>query len=146
MAFDRHQFRDFVGRSLKRRNLYSPAALNLVLGTAAQESAFGTYLRQKGGGPAIGVFQMEPATFDWLRQKFMPKYNEFVARFSPSAMEGDLDFAAFMCRLRYLAVPESLPDENDLPALALYYKKYYNTIHGKATTEQFIANYKRYVA
>lgn len=46
MAFNCLQFRDLITRVLKEVALYSPAAVNLLLGTAAQESGFGTYLRQ----------------------------------------------------------------------------------------------------
>ncbi|SMF86500.1 hypothetical protein SAMN05428998_1881, partial [Tistlia consotensis USBA 355] len=39
----------------------SDAAVELLLGTAAQESGF-RYLAQLGGGPALGPYQSEPAT------------------------------------------------------------------------------------
>ncbi|HEV2650775.1 MAG TPA: hypothetical protein VGU69_05935, partial [Rhizomicrobium sp.] len=38
-----------------------PVALNLLLGTAAQESG-GTYLAQYPTGPALGLWQIEPNT------------------------------------------------------------------------------------
>ena len=39
------------------------AAVNLLLGTVFQESVIGnvTYLKQRGGGPALGIYQNEPA-------------------------------------------------------------------------------------
>ena len=47
--------------------LYSKAAEELLLGTAIQESRL-KYLVQIGGGPALGVYQMEIATeFDIIK-------------------------------------------------------------------------------
>ena len=62
---DRHQLdRDIIEPVLSRLHAASPAARALLLGTAAQESAMGRYIRQLRGGPALGIFQMEPATHD----------------------------------------------------------------------------------
>jgi hypothetical protein len=47
--------------------------------------------------------------------------------------------------MRYLVVPEALPKEDDIKALASYWKKYYNTIHGKGTVSGAISNYNNYV-
>ena len=58
---------DVVRPVLKVMDKWSEAAENLVLGTAAKESAMGQDLRQRGGGPALGIYQMEPATHTWLR-------------------------------------------------------------------------------
>ena len=41
--------------------LYSESAVNLLLGTAAQESHMGTYLTQIKG-PALSIYQIEPKT------------------------------------------------------------------------------------
>ena len=144
MSFDRVQFRDLIRRSLERRGLHSRAAENLLLGTAAQESAFGTYLMQRGG-PAIGVFQMEPNTFDGLRGRFIPTFPELVTRDKAGMMESDLDFAAFMCRLRYKVDSMPLPDAANVKALAEYWKRVYNTRAGAGTVAQFLSNYARYV-
>ena len=42
---------------------YRPAAVNLLIGTAVHESTVGgeTRLHQLGGGPARGIYQIEPA-------------------------------------------------------------------------------------
>ena len=145
MSFDRNQFRDLIARVLTDFDpaLASDAAVNLVLGTAAQESAFGTYLRQIKG-PAVGVFQMEPATFVWLRGHYEKKY-PYIAGRPAEDVEWDLRLAIFLARLRYRVVPAPLPEADDLPALAGYYKQYYNTVHGKATVEEFERNYRKYV-
>ena len=51
--------------------LVSQEAENLLMGTAAQESALGEYIRQLGNGPALGIFQMEPETFDDIVRNYL---------------------------------------------------------------------------
>lgn len=123
-------------------SLYSRAAANLIVGTIATESHGGTYLWQLGNGPAIGIAQMEPATFDWLQGKYGERYG-FKDR-QASEMAWDLKLAILLCRLRYLVVIDPLPRHDDLEGLAKYWKKYYNTIHGAGTVDGFISNYNRY--
>jgi hypothetical protein len=57
--------------ALSRIDLWSAAAEDLLLGTAAVESGCGRYLVQVGGGPALGIFQMEPATHDDLWENYL---------------------------------------------------------------------------
>lgn len=57
---DKRQLRNLIRRVLIGIGGYSEEAENLLMGTAAQESALGEYIRQLGNGPALGIFQMEP--------------------------------------------------------------------------------------
>ena len=154
MAFDRKQFRDLVQRTLRDLNMHSEAAVNLLLGTAAQESAFGTYLQQIGGGPALGVFQMEPDTEidiwnNYLRYRL--KYACAIQLYfnvelpSPIDLEANLAYQIVMARIHYLRVPEALPRADDVEGLARYWKQHYNTHLGAGTEKEFIRNYLRYV-
>jgi hypothetical protein len=144
VSFDRSQFRDLIARRLVERGLHSEAAVNLLMGTAAQESRLGTYLRQMRG-PAIGVFQMEPGTFNWLRDRYAAQYPEIACR-ECEEMEWDIDLAILFARLRYLVVPIPLPAADDVLGLGGYYKAHYNTPAGKATVADFVRNYQRYAA
>ena len=144
MALDFVQFKALVKKVLHSLDLDSRGAVNLILGTAAQESRFGTYLVQRGGGPATGIFQIEPATFRYLQEKYSQKYPEIAGR-KTEEMEWDLRLDIIMCRLKYLSIPEKLPAFNDLDEMADYWKKYYNTPLGRGTTDEFIGNYNRYV-
>jgi len=146
MSLDRGQFRNLIERVLRRVDpaLCSLAAVNLLLGTAAQESRFGTYLRQLRRGPARGVFQMEPGTFRWLRGRYKKKYPLIADRLF-AEIEWDLRLSIIMARLRYRIVPVVLPDADDVVALARYWKQFFNTIHGAGTVEEFVGNYKKYV-
>ena len=124
--------------------LYSDDALPLVLGTIAVESDGGTYLRQVGGGPALGIGQTEPVTFNWLRDVFADEYPALRNR-EFEELEWDLKLAIVMVRLRYRVVPEPLPSGYDLHAVAAYWKQYYNTPLGAGTVEEFARKYEMYV-
>ncbi|NBQ16891.1 hypothetical protein EBU24_01095 [bacterium] len=119
---------------------YSDAAINLLLGTFAQESHLGKW-RKQIKGPALGICQCERATFDWLKKKY-PKFikSEF------EMIENDDSLAIIVTRLRYYTILDPLPEANDLPKLAKYWKDFYNTKYGKGTVEEFISNYRRLVA
>lgn len=147
------QFRELVIRpALKCIGLHSDAAENLVLGTALQESAL-VWLRQLGGGPAIGLYQMEPATHrdiwvNWLehRPELSGRVQLLIAP-RPDLLDQLVTnpaYATAMCRIHYLRVPAPLPDANDVPALAGYWKRYYNTLAGAGSEIDFISNYTRY--
>lgn len=159
MSINKDQLRALIIRpTLQYLNLWSEAAENLLMGTAAQESQLGTYIHQLGNGPALGIYQMEPNTYDDIYINYLSfKYelgtkvgNLLVGlpfhRNDSEEVVGNLYYATAMCRIHYLRIPHPLPDADDLPGLAAYYKKYYNTPLGAATEQQFIDNYKKYVA
>jgi len=145
------QLRNLVKSTLTKYNLYSKSAENLVMGTIAQESKLGYYLRQISKGDfdinkhALGISQMEHTTFEWLKEKFWFKVNlrspykvEFVE------LEYNLEMSILFCRLRYLADSKPLPDAEDIKGIAQYYKRVYNTASGAATEQEFIDNYLKY--
>jgi len=152
---DIQNFKNLIlGPTLKAVDLYSESAVNLLLGTAIQESRL-TYLKQKGGGPALGLFQIEPATLDdiyfrYLRREDKKELYEKIVQFTTRQgiqrqVIGNMSFAVIMARVRYLMVPEALPAHDDVGALAEYWKAHYNTSRGAGTVQGFIENYKFYV-
>lgn len=143
MSYSLQQFRDLIERVLAEHDLKSDAAVNLLLGTAAHESRFGTFLRQVRG-PALGAFQMELGTFEWLRDKYSSRFPALGWNMAKE-LEWDLRLAILMARLRYLVVPTPLPQAGDLEGLANYWKQHYNTSAGKGKPEDFIAAYRKYV-
>lgn len=143
MSFNLVQFRDLIVRTLRETELpRKESAINLLLGTAAQESAFGTYLRQTKGGPALGVFQMEPETFaavqDWSRKRYPLVIEGRYAR----ELEWDLSLAILSARLNYIRFQGSIPE--DVIGQAEYWKRHWNTYLGKGTVEQYLRNWKKY--
>lgn len=154
MALDKKQFQDLIERKLREINMHSRAAVYLLLGTAAQESGFGTYLRQVGGGPALGVFQMEPNTEKDIWSNYLDFREDiafavwracYVSRANPEALEYNLAYQIVMARIHYRRIKEPLPPYNDIKALARYWKQHYNTPQGKGKEEEFVRNYKKYV-
>lgn len=141
------QFRDYVVvPALARIHAYSPAAEQLVIGTALAESNL-EHIQQVGGGPARGLFQMEPHTHDdiwenWLRHKphIVDGLKGLMIRDMDllDQLRGNLFYAAAMCRIHYLRFSEILPPENDWPGMARYWKKYYNTRLGAGTEDGFL--------
>jgi hypothetical protein len=142
--FDKNQFENLIARVLLEHNLHSPAAVNLLLGTAAQESKFGTYLRQIRG-PALGIFQMEKLTFEWLREKYGNRF-PVIKNVAYCELEWDLYMSILFARLLYYAMPTALPEAHDVQGLAKYWKAHYNTPLGAGTTEEFVRNFQKYVA
>ena len=149
---NKKQLRDLVIRVLQDIELYSDDAVELILGTIAQESKGGEYIKQLGNGPALGICQMESATFKDIIDNFLQykqdlarkiKYVSGVDGFKAKYLEYNLAFSIAMCRVHYLRVNESLP--SSLDGWAKYWKQYYNTYLGKGTEEEYINNYKKYV-
>jgi len=111
----------------------------------------GTFLVQLGGGPALGIFQMEPNTHDDIWLNFL-QYREalageirgqYMVNGVASELVWNLAYATAMCRMHYLRKPGAIP--TSVEGMAAYWKKHYNTELGKGTEEEFIANYNRYV-
>lgn len=134
---------------LKQYNLWSLAAENLLMGTAAQESHCGKWIKQMEGGPARGIYQMEPRTYLDIIQKVVPKYEHIIGMAvsdfcpNPDVLIYDVRIATLMCRLQYVRFKEKLPAHHDLPKLARHWKQYYNTVAGKGTVNDFLGNYNQ---
>lgn len=152
LQLDARQLREMIVRpTLVRLGMYSHAAENLVVGTAVQESHI-DYVKQLGRGPALGIYQMEPATHDDIWENYLrfspglaAKMTELLAPWPEKQYQlvTNLAYATGMCRLQYRRRPEPLPPASDLRALGAYYKRWYNTPAGAATVDEFVANYRR---
>lgn len=145
---------DIIRPALVAIDLWSQVAENLMLGTALQESLL-TYTHQIGG-PALGYFQMEPATHDDCFVNFLNYRHDLKVKvlalagttsMPPSElMETNHLYAAAMCRIRFLRAPGALPtDPDDVWALGKYYKQWYNTPLGAATVQEYVDKYNKFV-
>jgi len=146
------QFRQLiVDPALQVIEHYSPAASDLVMGTAAVESRF-EHIKQLGTGPALGFFQMEPATHNdiWnnylayrreLRDQIVNACESIVEPMPAERMMYDLRYASMMCRVHYLRVKEALPSSNSPEDLGAYWKRHYNTELGAGTVDKFVEAY-----
>jgi len=153
------QLRDLICTVLKLFDHYSEEAVDLLMLTAAQESHCGKYIRQLGGGPALGVFQMEYKTFQDILGNYLPRKPDMFGRVTDFMtnnnlninLTGNLLFQIVIARVHYLRVPDPLPirsdyDEEDvyIEAMARYWKRHWNTLAGAGTVQEAIDNYNRY--
>ncbi|NLZ40370.1 MAG: hypothetical protein GX886_03780 [Comamonadaceae bacterium] len=152
-----HLRREIIAPALRHIGMWSGAAENLLLGTAAVESRMGTYLRQVGGGPALGIWQVEPATHldcwdNWLdyRPEIARLVLDLVPRIyrlpddspvpvDPQALASCPLYCCAIARIVYRRAPEPLPAPTDWAALEAYHKRRYNTVAGKTKLGEFIA-------
>ena len=145
-----------VRAALMRLGLYSASAENLVLGTAIQESDGLRALQQYAGGPAVGIFQMEPVTYESLWKHSIPglkgigskllqmsSFHGYDVLPPADEMSYNMLYAAAMCRVRYYIVPSALPRENDPYAMAVYWKRHYNSALGKGTVDEALPHFQR---
>lgn len=144
---------------------YANAITRLLLATWAHESNLGQYVRQIGFDKrslrgAAGEFQMEFDTLKtcigWLQRPKNHDLSVRVAQFSfmdpwppenwtlycDDGMEcwfyelaRNDRFAVSMARVKYLMVPEPIPETLD--GAAAYAKKYWNTEAGAATADDY---------
>jgi hypothetical protein len=137
---------------------YTPQAVELLMLTCATETQLGRYLRQLDGdgdsipeGVALGIFQMEPATWEdhdtWL---LLPPNESLDKKLglgrTAEDMIHDLRYAAQMARIHYWRHPMALPTRaDDVDGLAMAYKIIYNTKAGKATVAGATAAYRKLV-
>lgn len=149
------QLRELVIQpTLKALGMYSKEAEDLVLGTACQESHCGEYIRQlgcKGQTGAFGIYQMELATARDIYDNYLryhPETYKIVEELRGPAMTItdalvlNLAYATAMCRIHYRRVKPAIPYTTD--GQAEYWKKYYNTIKGKGTVNEYLTNYEKY--
>ncbi len=137
------QFREYIVQpTLIRLGLHSLSAEQLLIGTALTESGL-KFLHQVGGGPAQGVYQMEPDTEQDIWDNYLVYRNSLAKRISgimsgmPNNLIGNLYYATAMCRIHYLRVKEKLPDADNIEDMANYWKKHYNTPEGKGEIIDF---------
>ena len=125
----------------------TPAAEALVIGTALAESGL-RRLVQQGGGPALGLYQMEPATHDDIWRSYLafrPPLRRLVADIGGRAtrrtddLVWNLAYATAMARIHYWRAAPPLPGASDLGRQARYWKRFYNTEAGRGTPEHYVA-------
>ena len=148
----RSRLLDAIIPALDALGMGGRAAQELVLGTGIQESRL--IYRKQNGGPALGLWQMEPFTFNDIWNGYILKHRDIFlamqkilngASPNPLVLTHNDQFAAAMCRMLYRRIHEDIPDAGDLEAQAAYWKKYYNTPLGRGKEHEYIANWHAYV-
>ena len=118
---DCSQYRSLIVEPvLSRLKLYTRGAEELMVFTCAAESLGGTFLHQVKG-PAVGIYQMEPATYTDIWVNYIRMRNQLATLMAMhfgcnkipevERMVYDLHFATAMARIHYLRVSDNIPEE-----------------------------------
>jgi hypothetical protein len=143
---DPSKLRSLIQLTLTPLGLYSPEAEELLLFTCANESHLGEY-RQQVHGPALGIFQMQPATEHDIFMNFLvyhPALMDQIQEIGHDLVTND-PYAIAMARVQYLRAPEAIPHKDDIEGIWTLYKKRYNSMKGSATRDVAMSCYKKYV-
>ena len=131
-----------------------PGLRQLLLGTAIKESDLlhVEQLANKDGsrGPAVGYFQMEPATYKDIWANYLAYRKATASKLRAmvkvesgtppvALLKTDHVFAAVMARVHYRRAKGAIPAGGDVKAMAAYWKQYYNTPLGKGLASDFEA-------
>jgi hypothetical protein len=130
---------------------FSETAHLLVLETMYHESGHLDKILQVPNGPAMGLLQMEPSTFDWLVADFLPRHPKIWEKFKvispyfpnilPWELFWNLRLCVAMCRVRYYAVPAALPAYTIPPhTRADYWFKFYNASGVPSRKNKYISD------
>ena len=160
MALNPDHFRPLICKVLSKAEsfwggygFYTVDAVELMMGTAAVESDFGTNIYQIGGGPGLGFFQMEPHTARSLWKHQLSKRPGLinaivdichVAAHNDWYLEHNVAYQIMMARIRYLPYPAPIPPADDIPGQALYWDRAYNRNPDAGFPEDYIKKYRLY--
>lgn len=106
----------------------SENVIRLLMMIAAHESRGFVCCKQLNGGPALGLFQMEPNTFDFVMGYLKRKGNfPLVSRDDiAERMLIDFEFSVAVARVYLWTEPKQIPHQNHLMGLAQYASDYWN--------------------
>lgn len=145
---------------------YATRVAGLLFGTAAQESSLHWYrqrsVRWDGAVGAFGLWQVELGSVRdsllWLSQRpemlrnvtywlwqdehATPNWATDERTWLRYALKlpGAERLQCLLARLHYMRFPEPVPES--VHDQAAYWKRYYNTIHGAGTVEQYVRNWQ----
>lgn len=160
---DKDDFVPMITDVCKALGKYSREAVQLLLGTEAAEGSL-VHRVQIGGGPARGLWQMEPETVVSLFENYL-RYRPTLywktlamwlditgdmarqwrsitaptSRFLAYHLEHDDVFACAMARIKYLPAPAAIP--KTVEGQAAYWLRVYNA-GGKGTVEHYICQWE----
>lgn len=141
-----------VTRTLQAIEAWSPEAVELLMGTSAHESLGWQFRRQLGGGPALGIYQIEPFTHDDCWNNYLNYRPDLATKIlivsgisfpNAAALEHNDVYSTCIARVKYMRDPQPIP--TTLTAQAEYWKRVYNTFMGKGTVQEYINHYNQFI-
>ena len=141
----RKEIREIIEFTLEHLDMHSDDAVEMVYKTGMAESGYRA-LRQMGG-PAIGFFQVEPATMNDTIKNYVNYRPALQAKLwalgwddsnGEKRLLSSIALQVAFCRLKYRRDSKPLPKANDVVEQAKYWKRVYNTELGRGTVKHFI--------
>lgn len=141
-----------VTRTLQAIEAWSPEAVELLMGTSAHESLGWQFRRQLGGGPALGIYQIEPFTHDDCWNNYLNYRPDLATKIlivsgisfpNASVLEHNDVYSTCIARVKYMRDPQPIP--HTIQGQAEYWKRVYNTFMGKGTVQEYINHYNQFV-
>ena len=140
--------KEIVEYSLYRINCYSDDALALVVRTGMAESGYRALRGYGEGNPAIGFWQIEPATMYDMKKNYIQYRSNYKFALQEMGMDFEKNTAmsvltnlavqASLCRLHYRRDRDPIPSWDDLESQGKYWKSVYNTEKGRGTVGHFV--------
>ena len=100
------------------------------------------------GNPAIGFWQIEPATMNDMITNYIKYRSHYKKNLISLGMNfgkdkiisvmSNMAIQAALCRLHYRRDKDPIPSWDDLEAQGKYWKKVYNTFEGRGTVDHFV--------
>ena len=143
------EIKEIAEYALYKLNSYSDDALALVVRTGMAESGYRALRGYGESNPAIGFWQIEPATmYDMMRNYivYRPQYRKALEELGMQFKGDDIEVSvmanmavqAGLCRLHYRRDKYPLPSWDSIEAQGKYWKRVYNTHKGKGTVKHFM--------
>lgn len=135
--------------------LWTLDAEEILVMIAAHESKMGKSIRQLGGGPGRGLWQVELGTLQDNYKNFINKRQDLLREiagitgvdgYSEDALQFNPLYGCIQARLKLYRAPGKLPFRGDVRGMAEYAKAYFNSTLGKATPEKYINDYMAVMA
>jgi hypothetical protein len=130
-------------------DLYSNEAEQQMVGTGLMESGF-TFIAQTPYAVALGLWQMEQATYTDLLQRLQKKADLYtkvkeclgldVLPEKYDYLAGNMYAACTFARLKYYFIPQPIP--KTLVEQARYWSQYYNTKNNPDDIQKYINKYR----
>jgi hypothetical protein len=143
--------------TLKRLGVYSKAAENLLLATAAQESGLGSHLKP-AGQRALGIYQIHSLSHRHIWDDHLAQRSDMASLVRGLASQQDflsqphaelatnLSYATAIAWFMYARHDDfSLPKNNDVKALASLWKRFYHP-KSNSSIKDFNKNFQRYIS
>jgi hypothetical protein len=136
-----------VANALKGSSENVDNTIDLMIGTLAQETHLGTLKDPTSYVAGAGIAQFDPGIPFNDPVDRMGRWKDVVKkifdfdfdRVQHSALEESPLLGIVLMRTKYKLVPATIPDS--LEGQWLYYKRWYNSELGKATREEYMANF-----